>query len=303
MSTMWLAAATLLSMVSAQQDSLKVGKFFNPPNADAEPTTDFSSNPVWTIGDTQSIKYTTVYQNYTIALWQQNIGQGSATLGPVIFQTINGAVTQFDWSVQLFQFDLAPSNVFYLLLSTTSGPEGALAVSSHYFNITQESPVSSSMSATATTSSVVGASTSPTVSPTTITSISATASSMPVGMPGASSGLGGGAKAGIGVGAALGALAIIAAAVFLFRRSRAKRKGVEAVPGGGENSRTDGHGRELVADKAYGTESNGYGPSELMDGSRMPAEFEVHEAAGSEGWNMNHGHHHRQAGHVAELSS
>ena len=49
--------------------------FFNPPQA-----------TVWTIGDTQTISYNHNFPNYTIALWQQTLGGGSATIGPIVFR-------------------------------------------------------------------------------------------------------------------------------------------------------------------------------------------------------------------------
>jgi hypothetical protein len=75
----------LAKLVASDQPSLAVGRFFNPPDAPESPAP-FSTNPVWTIGEVQTIKFTTVYPNYTIALWQQNLGGGFANLGPILFR-------------------------------------------------------------------------------------------------------------------------------------------------------------------------------------------------------------------------
>ena len=76
----------------AAQESLKVGRFFQPPNSPANPEDNaFSNNPVWSVGDVQTIQFTTTFLNYTIALWQQALPgrplQGApAVRGPIIFR-------------------------------------------------------------------------------------------------------------------------------------------------------------------------------------------------------------------------
>lgn len=66
------------------KSSTSAGRFFNP--ADTGPEVDYSEDDVWTIGDTKTIKWTTTYSNYTIALWQQILPGGPATLGNIIFR-------------------------------------------------------------------------------------------------------------------------------------------------------------------------------------------------------------------------
>ncbi|KAI1469582.1 uncharacterized protein F4812DRAFT_458116 [Daldinia caldariorum] len=215
-------AVLAASAVRAQQESLKVGKFFNPPNAIDGPA-DYSTNPVWTLGEVQTIKFTTTYSNYTIDLWQESPAGNSASAGPSIFQTRSGAVTQFDWSVQAFEFDLSEFNVFFLWLSplTTDDPN-PLSVTSRYFNITR-APASSTISSTSSTasSSSTGAPSSSNTSP---PASSATHSTTPVPVasqtPAASTGLSAGASAGIGVGAALLVIALVAGGCFLWKRRR-----------------------------------------------------------------------------------
>lgn len=74
------------SIQGSIQRSTATGRFFNP--ADTGPQLDYSDDDVWTIGETQSIKWTTTYTSYTIALWQQILPGGPATLGNVIFRTL-----------------------------------------------------------------------------------------------------------------------------------------------------------------------------------------------------------------------
>ncbi|KAI0122161.1 hypothetical protein F4814DRAFT_200711 [Daldinia grandis] len=203
------------STVQAQQDSLKVGKFFNPPNALDGPT-DYATNPVWTLGEIQTIKFTTTYSNYTIDLWQQSREGDSASAGPSIFQTRSGAVTQFDWSVQAFEFDLSNFDVFFLWLSPLQSDDpNPLSVTSRYFNITR-APASTSTSSSSTSASG-SSSTSPPSSSATQSSTSLPAVS-PTANP--DNGLSAGASAGIGVGAALVVLALVAGGFFLWRRRR-----------------------------------------------------------------------------------
>ncbi|OTB17959.1 hypothetical protein K445DRAFT_315710 [Daldinia sp. EC12] len=210
-----LVAVFATSTVRAQQDSLKVGKFFNPPNAIDGPT-DYATNPVWTLGEVQTIKFTTTYSNYTIDLWQQSPGGNSATAGPSIFQTRNGAVTQFDWSVQSFEFDLSEFNVFFLWLSPllTDDPN-PLSVTSRYFNITR-APASSSASSSSTSAPTSSNTSPPASSATQSTTSSPTASQT----ANPDNGLSAGASAGIGVGAALVVIFLVAGGFFLWRRRR-----------------------------------------------------------------------------------
>lgn len=42
------------------------------------------SRELWRIGQTRKVQYNTKLEEYTIALWQQAIAGGSATLGPII---------------------------------------------------------------------------------------------------------------------------------------------------------------------------------------------------------------------------
>lgn len=66
------------------RSSTETGRFFNP--VDTGPGLDYSDDDVWTIGETKTVRWTTTYSNYTIALWQQILPGGPATLGNVIFR-------------------------------------------------------------------------------------------------------------------------------------------------------------------------------------------------------------------------
>ncbi|KAK7932536.1 hypothetical protein PG985_003248 [Apiospora marii] len=129
-----------------QQQPLVSETFFTPDDA-AVTAPDFSVNPVWTIGEVQTIRWTTTSTDYTISLWQQNIdGSGSASQGPTIFQSRTPiAFTQFDWVPQIFHFDLSESNVFFLRLCPGTGvadsgaAETPSSMRSHYFNISVSS--------------------------------------------------------------------------------------------------------------------------------------------------------------------
>lgn len=47
--------------------------------------------PRWTVGDIQTIEYTTTETEYTIALWQQLDGAG--TLGPILFRMFSPSLS------------------------------------------------------------------------------------------------------------------------------------------------------------------------------------------------------------------
>jgi hypothetical protein len=84
----WLTFAGVLPVIASkgrrEDDSKDAGQFFNPPDSLGS-THNYSTNLVYTIGKPQTIKFTTVYSHYSINLWQQNIGEDSATQGPSIF--------------------------------------------------------------------------------------------------------------------------------------------------------------------------------------------------------------------------
>ncbi|KAI0144528.1 hypothetical protein GGR57DRAFT_481768 [Xylariaceae sp. FL1272] len=204
-----LVLASLISVVTSVSTA---GTFYSPPESEANQ--DFSNNPIYVIDQDQTIKYTTFFENYTINLWHQSLTGQSAKPGPAVFSTTNGAVSQFTWNVQVYQFDLSISNVFFLWLTSASDSR---SLSSHYFNITDKPLTSSTTAVTSSTTSTVAA--------TTTTSLPTQTSS--TSTPPSASGLSTGAQAGIGVGASLVGIAAVIIAIVSCRRSRHKRPGNE----------------------------------------------------------------------------
>ncbi|KAL2173391.1 uncharacterized protein P884DRAFT_303464 [Thermothelomyces heterothallicus CBS 202.75] len=118
--------------------------------------TPLPSREVYHVGEIKTIKYHTELINYTIVLWQQSMAGGSADPGPIVFQTTNGPQSEFNWTVQLYDFDLKKSNTFFFWLKE-GGPENIGAtkgklMSSAYFYIT-DAPLPKSQSSPTTTSS------------------------------------------------------------------------------------------------------------------------------------------------------
>ncbi|KAK6062960.1 hypothetical protein SCUP515_12858 [Seiridium cupressi] len=209
----------LAELVRSDQPSVAAGRFINPANAPDTPAT-YGKNALWTVGEVQTIKFTTTYSNYTIALWQQSIEGGSALLGPVIFQTQTSVFPQFDWVVQSFDFDLTLSPVFFLWLHAgTASDQGApesLSVSSTYFNITIASASSASTSTLSSSKQVP----SPKISATTtqqVVSATPTSNSSPSSQ---AAQLSTGARAGIGVGTSVAGLLALAIGAFCYLKRR-----------------------------------------------------------------------------------
>lgn len=90
-----LSLLLLIIPTVSSEDTTPWGDWFNPPRS-LGPTVDYSTNPVYVVGDTTELHWTTVYSNYSIALWQQNPGGVYATLGPVIYRT-SFACHRDDW--------------------------------------------------------------------------------------------------------------------------------------------------------------------------------------------------------------
>ncbi|KAI1172450.1 hypothetical protein F4777DRAFT_561635 [Nemania sp. FL0916] len=183
------------------------GQFFNPPPSGADG--DYSDNPVYAVGDVISIKWTTSLQNYYINIRHQSLTSAPGVLGPALYTVSAGGVTQIDWAVQLYQFDLSDSNVFFFWLSSPSSG----SFDSHYFNITARASTSTTSTPSSSTTST--SSLTPTGSSTTSPTPPIPATTAP-----ASGGLSAGAQAGIGVGAALAGLAAIIVAIVFYLRSR-----------------------------------------------------------------------------------
>jgi hypothetical protein len=79
-------AAFLLAVVVDSVAAQSAGFFLNPPVGTNQ--NNFAFDPVWILGETQTIQWTTIFSNYSITLWQQNLAGGSATAGPAILSKL-----------------------------------------------------------------------------------------------------------------------------------------------------------------------------------------------------------------------
>ncbi|KAI8245862.1 hypothetical protein K4K56_003700 [Colletotrichum sp. SAR 10_98] len=135
------------------------------------------SRELWRTGQTRKVQYNTKLEKYTIALWQQAIAGGSATLGPIIVETTTGPKREFEWKVDLEELDLGASNVFFFWLfegdkSVQGQVKKGQAFSSAFFNITDEpEPTSSSSVKSSTTRSSTSVASSSELSPTSLVSM------------------------------------------------------------------------------------------------------------------------------------
>ncbi|KAI1772468.1 hypothetical protein F4818DRAFT_172868 [Hypoxylon cercidicola] len=264
----------LLAVLVSSYDETH-GRFFNPATYGYD--RDFTENVLWRLGETQSIKFTTTYSSYNIYIYQQDEDESVAAEGSQIYGVLDGGVTQFDWAVQTYDFDLKTSEVFFLRLWSTD-LDSDDPVTSHYFNITASAASSSS-----SVSSPTPTSTSTTVSSsaTTSTAIGAAAStsgSLPSATQGPSStkkahSLSTGAQAGIGVGVGLAGLIAIAAGVVLWRRRKNSRRGIpenqpEMVRGPYEEAQLKSPPPSYPAE----LDAN-HGVTELAYGTRGPVEL------------------------------
>lgn len=141
----------------------------------------------------------------------------------------------FAWTVDLYEFDLGVSNVFFFWIfegSAANQGTSLIQVSSAYFNISDEavpSPSSSYTASAATTSLSSTVSSQPTDTGTTATAnaesttTSPSAESRTSSSASANSGVSTGAGIGIGVGVGIVGLSAIACAVIVVRYKRRKR--------------------------------------------------------------------------------
>ncbi|KAG9251069.1 uncharacterized protein F5Z01DRAFT_677315 [Emericellopsis atlantica] len=198
--------------------------------------------PRWTAGDIQDIRYRTTFTEYTIALWQQF--DGSAKLGPVLFQTTNGPDRDFSWVVQSYDLDLASSDKFFLwLFEGDPSVQGNASMknqqSSGFFFISPEPTTTSTI---LPSSSAISSSPIPSSSDEASTSSSDEASKE-TGEVSPNSGTTGGelstgAKVGIGVGAGVAGLAILAAILLFFKYRAKNRKKLEELRVANEHFRS-----------------------------------------------------------------
>ncbi|KAI1405317.1 hypothetical protein F4819DRAFT_482834 [Hypoxylon fuscum] len=205
---------TVASLVSAQ--------FSNPPR----------NRATWKVGEVQSIRFKTDFTTFSIAIWQQALEGGSATLGPIVFETTNDSASQFDWLVQEYDFDLASSNVFFFWMfegaPSLQGNQSNPQMSSSFFNLTNGSTASSSsIIIPSTTSSALGYGT---------TSDSAI-SNLPGNIQQSSDtrdsgGLNIGAKVGLGISISIAGLALITCIGVYLRYSKMQQRQIAKTDDG-----------------------------------------------------------------------
>ncbi|KAI1329704.1 hypothetical protein F5Y16DRAFT_79503 [Xylariaceae sp. FL0255] len=258
-----LGLGALLPIVASQ--STTIGQFLIPPQPGS--TGDYTENPIYVVGETQTFEFTKPLQNFSIMFLQQNLHVGGALIGPSIFSVSEGSVTQFEWLVQLYQFNLTFSNVFYFLLSSNSDQQPS--ITAHYFNLTDAD------SASTTTSSTMSPSALPSSTSSSSNTISSTSGITPTAAPAhtQTSQLSTGAQAGIGVGAALVGLATIVIAIIFYRKSRRPHGQVDGQ--GGQPAMQD-----MLSYQNYYSQENYKAQTpvaELGDGPAEPVELPINE--------------------------
>jgi hypothetical protein len=162
------------------------GQFFNPS----------TPRQAWRIGETQTVTFSTIFDSFNIALWQQYRNGGGADLGPILLTTTCatkgcGSEGSFTWVVQAYDFDIEESDTFLLWMfnttdPTTQGKQGLPSVSSGYFTILPAKATSPDPVKPATTSRTT--TTSPRTSSGTSTTSSANTRSSTGQIPGSGAG-------------------------------------------------------------------------------------------------------------------
>ncbi|KAF2672210.1 hypothetical protein BT63DRAFT_438048 [Microthyrium microscopicum] len=244
--------------------------FFIEPPANVSSHQDYSSNPVYTLGQTLDIQWITdipslqfdLYQgNQTVNVTVQHLF-GPTTISPgatngmsVGFQ--NGTST---WSVALtpsFVLNAKIGNVFFMAALNAGNQVG---FASRYFNITDPNATSSSVTSAPTTSKT--SDTTPTNTP----------------QPSLKPSIGGGSIAGIVVAALGGTFACLVVARLLWRKRRLGRQPPEKEPEDATWQKT-----ELDAKSKDPYELNGTAVAELPGTSQLaelhsePAELPAEE--------------------------
>ncbi|KAI1361843.1 hypothetical protein F5Y08DRAFT_313571 [Xylaria arbuscula] len=216
----WLASAALLASVTTAHmlPRATVYEFVNPPAPQEAKV--FSENPIFVLGQTERLELSTAYHDFSITIFQESLTAAGASFGPSIISVHDGEVKEFDWKVQLYDFNLSDSNIFYLLLSSNVDEEPSITC--HYFNITDtgssNAPTATSTAAPLSSAIKSTLSSSMGTSSTTTSSVTSTSAPSPDNSPAAT--LSTGTQAGIGIGAALAGLSSVAIAILIYRRLR-----------------------------------------------------------------------------------
>ncbi|KAJ5720919.1 uncharacterized protein N7483_008853 [Penicillium malachiteum] len=121
----------------------KSGVFYNPPTGGK--IHDYTKNPVYTLGQTLQMRWTTTLASFSILLWQNDNADYEWV------QTDISNLTSYDWIVSTNQ-NLSNGNVFFFQIRNASNLEDQDELfASHYFNITEKSSTATMSPSTSTT--------------------------------------------------------------------------------------------------------------------------------------------------------
>ncbi|KAJ5116433.1 hypothetical protein N7456_000781 [Penicillium angulare] len=232
------------------------GVFYNPPTGGK--IHDYADNPVYKLGQTVQMRWTTTLASFSIMLWQNNNPDYEWV------QTDVSDMTSYDWIVSTNQ-NLTAGDVFFFQVRNASNIEDQDELfASHYFNITENSTATtttfSTTSATETTAptsadasaetistsiSLVASSTATATTATTATThpaLSTTKASDATGDNPGKGGLSTNAKIGVGIGAGVGIVLIFAGGLILClhrRRLKSINMSSSQLPGVQNNQSPD----------------------------------------------------------------
>ncbi|EZF29433.1 hypothetical protein H109_01803 [Trichophyton interdigitale MR816] len=185
------------------------------------PASDSSDNPLWYLGEQQTVSGITELRDYEIAIWQQYPEENVSNYSGVVFSTHTGSAKNFTWTVQTYGRDLEFSNVFFFWAGR--GDENNFT--SNYFNISGGKPPAQATTSTPSTPE------------------SSSPQPQNNGSEQGSPGLTATMKIALGVGLSVGiiflAIACFAAHKFLQWQRLKRTKGLESPRVKGENMRTE----------------------------------------------------------------
>ncbi|KAM7192588.1 hypothetical protein V8F20_008797 [Naviculisporaceae sp. PSN 640] len=146
----WAALLVLFSHVHQCRGD---GAFLKPPPEGLNK--DYSGNEVYYVGDILPIRWNKNLTQVTITMFQDNF-PGDMSLYPYEDILTDGTGDRYDWKVSTMGMNLDRHNVFYYILSSPDNGE----FNSHYFNISDERPTTSSATPSSTATSSTSTSTS-----------------------------------------------------------------------------------------------------------------------------------------------
>ncbi|KAF6821168.1 hypothetical protein CMUS01_11436 [Colletotrichum musicola] len=189
-------------------------RFRRPPGPG--PFRDFRDNPSYVRGEYLDISWDMDFTSAKLVLWQEF----SATkLDHVVLQE-NTTQSEYKWHITYEGFvNPALSSIYYLELVQEGKEMANWAVTSHYFNMTDPKPATTSTTASATPSSTA---TTQAAGPATDTAAPAATTTEAAAKP--EGGLTVGAALGVGIGATLAVILLIGVAGWMIIRRRSKRR-------------------------------------------------------------------------------